>query len=152
MLAQPATTLTFRRLLLTGAAGGLGKELRGRLKRYCEVLRLSDIAAMPAAQSHEEVVLCDLADKRGVDALVAGCDAILHLGGVSVEKSFEEVLGPNISGVFHIYEAARCHGVKRVVFASSNHAIGFHATADTLQTDCALRREGTTVCPKPMAN
>ena len=140
MTTTPAPRV--QRLLITGAAGALGSQMRALLKPHVDSMRLSDIAGMPAAQNHEEVVLCDLADKRGVDALVAGCDAILHLGGVSVEKSFEEVLGPNISGVFHIYEAARRHGVKRVVFASSNHAIGFHATADTLQTDCALRPDG----------
>ena len=131
-----------QRLLITGAAGALGTQMRSLLKPHVKSMRLSDIAAMPAAQEHEEVVVCDLADKRAVDELVAGCDAILHLGGVSVEKSFEEVLGPNICGVFHIYEAARRHGVKRVIFASSNHAIGFHPTTETLQTDCALRPDG----------
>jgi uronate dehydrogenase len=140
MTTPPAQRV--KRLLITGAAGALGSQMRALLKPHADSMRLSDIAPMPAAQAHEEVVLCDLADKQAVDALVAGCDAILHLGGVSVEKSFEEVLGPNISGVFHVYEAARRHGVRRVVFASSNHAIGFHATTDTLQTDCALRPDG----------
>jgi uronate dehydrogenase len=96
------------RLLLTGAAGGLGKVLRERLKPYANVLRLSDIAALaPAADALEEVVPCDLADKAAVHALVKGCDAIVHLGGVSVERPFEEILEANIKGVFHIYEAAR---------------------------------------------
>ena len=104
------------RLLLTGAAGGLGQVLRERLKPFADVLRLSDVAAMaPAVGSTEEVVVCDLADKQAVDALVAGCDAIVHMGGVSVERPFEEVLEANIKGIFNIYEAARRHGVKRVV-------------------------------------
>ena len=139
-----STTATPRihRLLITGAAGALGTQMRALLKPHVDSMRLSDIVPMPPAQAHEEVVVCDLADKRAVDELVNGCDAILHLGGVSVEKSFEEVLGPNISGVFHVYEAARRHGVRRVIFASSNHAIGFHSTQDTLQTDCALRPDG----------
>ncbi|MGK9527497.1 NAD-dependent epimerase/dehydratase family protein, partial [Salmonella enterica subsp. enterica] len=85
----------FNRLLLTGAAGGLGKVLRETLKPYARVLRLSDIAAMaPAADSHEEVFPCDLADKQAVHQLVEGVDAILHFGGVSVERPFEEILGP----------------------------------------------------------
>ncbi|SEB26472.1 NAD-dependent epimerase/dehydratase family protein, partial [Variovorax sp. YR216] len=76
-----------QRLLLTGAAGGLGKVLRERLRPYADILRLSDIASLaPAAGPHEEVVPCDLSDKKAVDALVAGCDAIVHLGGVSVER------------------------------------------------------------------
>ena len=130
------------KLLITGAAGALGTQMRERLKPYVAQMRLSDIVPMPAAQAHEEVVTCDLANKRAVDALVEGCDAILHLGGVSVEKSFEEVLDANIRGVFHVYEGARRHGVKRVIFASSNHAVGFHPASETLDTDCALRPDG----------
>lgn len=101
----------FNRLLLTGAAGGLGKVLRERLRPYAKVLRLSDIADMaPAADDSEEVLPCDLSDKQAVHQLVEGVDAILHFGGVSVERSFEEVLGANICGIFHIYEAARAMG------------------------------------------
>ena len=134
------TTTPFKRLLLTGAAGGLGKVLRQRLTGFAEVLRLSDIAPMaPATGPHEEVVLCDLADKAAVHALVEGVDAIVHFGGVSTEHSFEDILGPNICGVFHIYEAARKHGVKRIIFASSNHVIGFYHQDQTIDAH-ALRR------------
>ncbi|UTL89986.1 NAD-dependent epimerase/dehydratase family protein [Pseudomonas fluorescens] len=134
------TTTPFKRLLLTGAAGGLGKVLRQRLNGFAEVLRLSDIAPMaPASGPHEEVVPCDLADKAAVHALVEGVDAIVHFGGVSTEHSFEEILGPNICGVFHIYEAARKHGVKRIIFASSNHVIGFYRQDQTIDAH-ALRR------------
>jgi len=130
----------FNRLLLTGAAGGLGKVLRESLKPYAKVLRLSDIAEMaPAAGSHEEVQICDLADKAAVHQLVEGVDAILHFGGVSVERPFEEILGPNISGIFHIYEAARRHGVKRVIFASSNHVIGFYKQDQTIDAQSPRR-------------
>ena len=116
----------FHRLLLTGAAGGLGKELRQRLKPHAEILRLSDIAPMAAAEGPaEEVVTCDLADKAGVHALVEGVDAILHFGGISTEHAFEPILEANIRGTFNLYEAARRHGVQRIVFASSNHVIGF---------------------------
>ena len=131
------------RLLLTGAAGGLGQVLRERLKPFADVLRLSDVAAMaPAVGSTEEVVVCDLADKQAVDALVAGCDAIVHMGGVSVERPFEEVLEANIKGIFNIYEAARRHGVKRVVFASSNHVIGFYKQTEKLDADTRRRPDG----------
>lgn len=130
------------RLLLTGAAGGLGKVLRTSLKPHCTVLRLSDIAEMAPAGPGEEVQPCNLADKAAVDALVTGCDAIVHLGGVSVERPFEEILEGNIKGVFHIYEAARRHGVRRVVFASSNHVIGFHKQGEVIDTDCLKRPDG----------
>ncbi|MFF7706054.1 NAD-dependent epimerase/dehydratase family protein [Pseudomonas sp. NPDC007930] len=130
----------FQRLLLTGAAGGLGKVLRHSLKPFAETLRLSDISAIePAAAAGEEVQLCDLADKHAVDALVAGVDAIVHFGGVSTEHAFETIVGPNICGVYHIYEAARRHGVKRVIFASSNHVIGFHKQTETIDASSPRR-------------
>ncbi|HCS43117.1 MAG TPA: NAD-dependent dehydratase [Pseudomonas sp.] len=133
----------FNRLLLTGAAGGLGKVLRERLRPFTRILRLSDVAEMaPARDESEEVRPCDLADKQAVYDLVAGVDAIVHFGGVSVERSFEEILGANICGVFHIYEAARRHNVRRVVFASSNHVIGFHKQDQRLDAHSQRRPDG----------
>ncbi|SQG00458.1 NAD-dependent epimerase/dehydratase [Paucimonas lemoignei] len=130
----------FNRVLLTGAAGGLGKVLRKSLRPYAKVLRLSDISEMaPAADDSEEVQTCDLSDKQAVHQLVEGVDAILHFGGVSVERPFEEILGANISGVFHIYEAARRHGVKRIIFASSNHVIGFYKQDETIDAHSPRR-------------
>jgi uronate dehydrogenase len=105
-------------------------------------MRVSDKVAMPAAGANEELVECDLADKKAVDELVRGCDAIVHLGGVSVEKPFEEILDANIRGVFHVYEGARRHGCKRVVFASSNHAIGFHKQGEILDATSPRRPDG----------
>ena len=130
------------RLLITGAAGVLGKVLRTGLRPHAREIRLSDIAAMDPPGDGEEVVRCDLSDKHAVDALVRGCDAIVHLGGVSVERPFEEILEANIKGVFHIYEGARRHGVKRVIFASSNHVVGFHRQGEVLDADCAKRPDG----------
>jgi uronate dehydrogenase len=137
------SNLKVKRLLLTGAAGGLGKVLRERLRPFADVIRVSDLAAPAAAEGpHEEVVVCDLADKAAVDALVAGCDAIVHLGGVSVERPFEEILEANIKGVFHLYEAARRHGVKRIVFASSNHVIGFYKQTEHIDATAGKRPDG----------
>jgi uronate dehydrogenase len=130
---------THHRLLLTGAAGGLGKALRDRLKANCDVLRLSDKSDLGAAGEGEEIVLADLADGVAVDAAVAGCDAIVHLGGISVEAPFEPIMQANILGVYNLYEAARRHGVKRVVFASSNHVVGFYKQGETLTADHAPR-------------
>lgn len=142
MSSSTTAATTPRRLLLTGAAGGLGKVLRETLKPHASTLRLSDIAPVQAPGSHEEVVVCDLADKAAVDQLVKGVDAILHFGGVSVERPFEEILGPNICGTYHIYEAARRHGVKRVIFASSNHVIGFYKQTETIDALSPRRPDG----------
>ena len=130
------------KLLLTGAAGGLGKALRERLKANCTVLRLSDRESFGAASAGEEVVLADLADAAAVDSMVQGVDAIIHLGGVSVEGPFTPILQANILGVFNLYEAARKHGVKRVVFASSNHVTGFYRQNETITADHAPRPDG----------
>ncbi|WP_213880912.1 NAD(P)-dependent oxidoreductase [Pseudomonas sp. dw_358] len=138
--SSSAANPPFNRLLLTGAAGGLGKVLRESLRPLARTLRLSDISPMdPPRDNSEEIQVCDLADKQAVDQLVEDVDAIVHFGGVSVERPFEEILGANISGVFHIYEAARRHGVKRVIFASSNHVIGFHKQDETLDAHSARR-------------
>lgn len=142
MLAQPASPLTFRRLLLTGAAGGLGRELRGRLKRYCDVLRLSDISPLGEAAAGEECVQLDLSDKVGVHQLLEGVDAVVHLGGVSTEQPWEPILAGNIVGVYHLYEAARKQGVKRVIFASSNHVMGFYRQDQVVDADSAPRPDG----------
>jgi uronate dehydrogenase len=137
-----ASATKVKRLLLTGAAGGLGRVLRESLVPYAETLRLSDIADLGAAQAHEEIQLCDLADKAAVDAMVRGVNAIVHMGGISTEHPFEQILEANIKGVFHLYEAARRHGVKRILFASSNHVIGFHKQGDVIDADCAKRPDG----------
>ncbi|NYT76679.1 NAD(P)-dependent oxidoreductase [Alcaligenaceae bacterium] len=135
------TQNTFERLLITGAAGGLGRVLRSRLKPFSRTLRLSDITPVDAG-TNEEAIVCDLADKNAVDALVQGCDAIVHLGGVSVERPFEEILEANIKGVFHIYEAARRNNVKRIIFASSNHAIGFYKQSEHIDALVPRRPDG----------
>ena len=133
------TIKVHERLLLTGAAGGLGKALRERLKANCTVLRLSDREGFGSASAGEEVVLADLADAAAVDSMVKGADAIVHLGGISVEGPFTPILQANILGVFNLYEAARKHGVKRVVFASSNHVTGFYRQNETITADHAPR-------------
>jgi uronate dehydrogenase len=133
------TPLRFSRLLLTGAAGGLGKELRARLKAYCDVLRLSDIAELGQAGPGEEVMPAALEDKKAVDALLKGVDAVVHLGGISTEHAFEEILPANIQGTYHVYEGARRHGVKRIVFASSNHVTGFYRQDEVIDSEVRMR-------------
>lgn len=136
------TSKVHKKLLLTGAAGGLGQALRERLKANCDVLRLSDRAGLGEAGVQEEVVLADLADANAVSAMVQGVDAIVHLGGVSVEGPFQPILQANILGVYNLYEAARQHDVKRVVFASSNHVTGFYRQSETITAKEPARPDG----------
>jgi uronate dehydrogenase len=129
----------FKRILMTGAAGGLGKVLRDRIKPWAEVVRLSDIADMGEARPGEELVQCDLSDKAAVMRLMEGVDAVLHFGGISTEAPFEDIMQANILGVANLYEAAHKHGVKRLMFASSNHAIGYYKTTDMLDANMPTR-------------
>ncbi len=130
------------RLLITGAAGGLGSMSRKRLTHLARHLRLSDIVAVTAETAQEEAMTCDLGDASAVDTLVEGCDAILHFGGISTENTFDKILNANIVGVFNLYEAARKHGVKRVLFASSNHSVGFHRQDNFIDADATFRPDG----------
>lgn len=130
---------THHRLLLTGAAGALGQVLRKKLKANCAVLRVSDMRPLGDAGPDEEVVLADLADAATVNAMVEGVNAIVHLGGISIEAPFEAILQGNILGLVNLYEAARKHGVKRILFASSNHVTGFYRQGQTIDADAAPR-------------
>lgn len=133
------TSLRWRRLLLTGAAGGLGRELRGRLKAYCDTLRLSDIADLGSAALGEEVTLAPLQDAAAMLRLLQDVDAVVHLGGVSVEGPFEPILQANIVGMHNLYEAARQHSVKRIVYASSNHVTGFYRQDEVIDAHMPMR-------------
>jgi uronate dehydrogenase len=126
MLSSPASPLRFRRLLLTGAAGNLGRELRPRLAAYCDTLRISHRSAIDDVRAGEEMVVASLENKAQMHALLEGVDAVVHMGGVSTEQSWEAILAGNIVGIVNLYEAARARGVRRIVFASSNHATGFY--------------------------
>jgi len=64
--------------------------------------------------------------------MVAGVDGIIHLGGISGENEWPAILEGNILGLYNLFEAGRRAGVKRVVFATSNHAVGFYPRAEKI--------------------
>jgi len=113
-------------ILITGAAGRIGTMLRPRLARPGRVLRLLDIVPLAApAGPAEEAVTASVTDMDAMTAACAGADAVIHLGGVPTEDAWAPILDVNINGTYTVFEAARRAGVPRVVFASSNHAVGF---------------------------
>jgi len=119
-------------LLLTGASGALGRQLARALAAEGFAVVLTDIAPFPdPLPKGARFTKADLNDGVGLLRLAEGVSTILHFGGASTDLSFENVLGPNIRGLYHVYEAARREGA-RVVFASSNHAIGFHERSERL--------------------
>jgi uronate dehydrogenase len=129
-------------VLLTGASGMLGRQLARHLAGLGWTLKLTDLAPFPdPVPDGCSFTRADLANGVDILRLAEGCGMILHFGGVSVERPFGEVLGPNITGLYHIYEAARREGA-RVLFASSNHAVGFQERADKLDDDCQLMPDG----------
>lgn len=129
-------------VLLTGASGALGRVLSKSLSAEGWTLRLTDIVPFPdTVPAGASFTKADLNDGVTMLRLAEGCGAIIHLGGVSVERPFEEVLGPNIRGLYHIYEAARREGA-RVIFASSNHSIGFHERSQSLPADTQFLPDG----------
>lgn len=129
----------FKKILITGAAGRLGTELRRGLAPLAETLRLADKVDCKDLKPNEEGVVFDLADEAATMAATEGCDAIVHFGGAPLERPWDDILNSNIRGTYHIYEGARKHGVKRVVYASSVHAIGYHRLADHIQGDAVGR-------------
>ena len=127
------------RLLMTGAAGTIGQQIREGLAEYAKTVRLSDVADLGEPSAHEEIVTCDLADADAVRETVKGCDAILHFGGISTENRADLIHRVNIDGTYHLYEAARKEGAKRILFASSNHVIGFHSRETRLTASSPVR-------------
>jgi uronate dehydrogenase len=132
-----------RPVLLTGASGALGRQVARYLGGDLGWrLVLTDIAPFPdPVPQGSRFVQADLQDGVAVLRAAEGCGMILHFGGVSVERPFEEVIGPNIRGLYHIYEAAR-RETARVLFASSNHSIGFHERDEPLDHDTQLLPDG----------
>ena len=113
-------------ILITGGSGQIGSMLRTRLARSGRTLRLLDTSppAAPAGPG-EEAVVASVTDMAAMEQACAGTDAVIHLAGVSGEAPWQRILDINIQGSYTVFEAARRAGVSRVIFASSNHAVGF---------------------------
>jgi uronate dehydrogenase len=126
-------------VLITGAAGGIGTRLRSLLKGAYPQIRLSDLAPPADLAADETFVAADLARMPDVERAVAGVDGIVHLCGFSVEGPWETILQANIVGCYNLFEAARRHGVERVVFASSNHVVGFYPRRRRIGVEQAVR-------------
>ncbi len=126
-------------VLITGAAGGIGSRLRRLLKGVYPHLRLSDIQTPADLAADEEFMAADLVDLAQVEKIVAGIDGIVHLGGHSIEGPWETIHKSNIVGCYNLFEAAYRANVKRVVFASSNHAVGFYPRDKSIGVNVTAR-------------
>jgi uronate dehydrogenase len=128
-----------QKILITGAAGNVGTRLRKLLKGVYPSIRTSDIRTPADLGKDEDFIAADLADMAQVEKIVAGVEGIVHLGGFSIEGPWETIHRSNIVGCYNLFEAAYRAGVKRVVFASSNHAVGFYRRDQKIGVDVTVR-------------
>ena len=127
-----------QKILITGAAGDVGTRLRKLLKGVYS-LRVSDIRKPTDLGADDEFVSADLGDYEQTKQITAGIDGIVHLGGYSIEGPWETIHKSNIVGCYNLFEAAYRSGVKRIVFASSNHAVGFYPRDRKIGVDVTVR-------------
>lgn len=138
---SPSATMPTR-VLITGAGGTIGRVLRERLAGVYALLRLADSREQAPAGPGEEVVRLDIRDAQAVLAATAGIDCVVHLAGVLGSASWADTLAVNIEGTYHVFEAARQQRARRVVYASSNHVVGFHRREKRLDANTLPRPDG----------
>ena len=129
-----------KKIVLTGAAGRLGSYLREPLTRMADSVVSSDlvddIGNVYAGESYQKA---DLSKLDEITALLEGADMVVHFGAIGDEAPFDDILQANIIGAYNIWQAAQVNGVRRVVYASSIHAVGMHAKNEFIGTDAPHR-------------
>lgn len=114
-----------KKIVLTGAAGCLGGLLRKPLSNVCDELLSTDIVDdIGALGNNETYVKADLGELDQIEPLLKDADQVVHFGAICDEAAWDKILHSNIIGAYNIWEAAYRNGVKRVVYASSIHAVG----------------------------
>lgn len=141
-MSQPFDQPSGLHVLITGAAGNIGRTLRTHLRGRYALLRLTDVAAQEPAGAGEEVATVDIRDPAALERSMEGIDCVIHLAGMPEEDAWEKILPLNIEGCYNVFEAARRRGVRRMVFASSNHAVGFHRRETFIDTRVEPRPDG----------
>ena len=118
-------------ILITGAAGDVSTHLRRELAgKY--VLRVSDLRSLKKINKQEQFARADISKFSDALRITKGVDAVVHLGGYSVEGPWDGILSANIIGCYNVFEAARRNGVKRILFPTSNHAVGYYRRDQTI--------------------
>ncbi len=125
-----------KKIVLTGAAGRLGSYLREPLTKLADELVSTDIVDdCGALYPGETYIKADLADYKAIEAVLEGAEMVVHFGAIGDERPFETLLGPNFIGAYNIWEAAYQQKLKRVVYASSIHAVGMYKNTDFVGVD-----------------
>ncbi|MBC8163302.1 MAG: NAD(P)-dependent oxidoreductase [Roseiflexaceae bacterium] len=128
-----------QRVLITGAGGEIGRALRAGLYGHYPALRLLDIKPQEPPRAGEELLNVDVTDLDATSAALKDVDCVVHLAGIPREDTWATILPNNIVGTYNVFEAARLNRVKRLIFASSNHAVGYHPTARAIGIDVQPR-------------
>ena len=132
-----------KKVALSGASGNMGRILRVELQKLGVDLRSAGgRTPLVPLRDGEDVMHGDLRDPATVDRLLQGVDVLIHLAGTSVEKPLPEIIENNLVALHQVYEGGRRNKVKRIVFASSNHAFGMYSVNDKLTPDAAFRPDG----------
>ena len=127
------------RILVTGANGKVARSVRPRLAALCTELRLTDIVPCEADTVNASVHMADLADAASVPGLVHGVDAIVHFAGYPREADWSVLVDANLRTVVNLWEAAAAAGVQRIVYASSNHVVGYYTRDARIDADAPPR-------------
>ncbi len=129
-----------KKLVLTGAAGRLGSYLREPLSKLCETFVSTDREAdLGKLYPNESYVQADLTDLAAMEDILKDADMVVHFGAIGDEAPWDDILQSNIIGAYNVWEAAHRNGVKRVIYASSVHAVGMHLKTDTIGLDAPHR-------------
>ena len=126
-------------VLITGAAGAIGTALRTGLRAQWKHLRLTDQRPIGDAAPNEECIVADVGDRSAIERMMQGVSAVVHLTGVGGDYSLEDLFRVNVRGVFDVFECARLAGVRRIVYASSNHAFGCYPITTVVTPDLPPR-------------
>ena len=128
------------KIVLTGAAGNLGHVLRAPLSALCDSLASVDIADLRTeTQGNESFHKIDVAEMDLIAPVIEGAEMVVHFSSIADERSFEELLRPNYLSAYNVWEAAHKAGVRRILYASSVHAVGMHDTNAVIDLDAAHR-------------
>ena len=131
--------MKLKKLVLTGAAGRLGSYLREPLSKLCHELVSTDLEDVGKLYDGETFIQGDLASMDDMMKVIEGADMVVHMGAFVDEGPFEQLLGPNFVGSYNVWEAAHKHGVRRVIYASSIHAVGMYPKNEFIDTEVPHR-------------
>lgn len=128
-----------KRVLITGAGGEIGSAARAGLFGQYPSLLLLDVKPQAPARAGEILLTADITDPGATRSALQDVDCVVHLAGIPREDTWDTILPNNIVGTYNVFEAARVNGIRRVIFASSNHAVGYHRVARSIGIDVQPR-------------